>query len=89
MKYFNCIGDLNFVACNGRMYIYKSGQAISYKCPYNGKSTLKSANLTAVMSVLKGAYGTGEARTTALLDAGYYPIGVQNKVNEIVKLVKG
>ena len=89
MRYFNCIGDLNMVACNGRMYIYKGGQAISYQCPYNGKSTLKSANLTAVMSVLKGVYGTGEARTTALLDAGYYPIGVQKQVNEIVKLVKG
>jgi hypothetical protein len=89
MKYFNCIGDLNMVACNGRMYIYKGGQAISYKCPYNGKSTLKSANLAIVRKVLAGNLGTGEARTTNLLDAGYYPLGVQKQVNEIVKLVKG
>ena len=89
MKYFSCIGDLNMVACNGRMYIYKGGQAISYKCPYNGKSTLKSANLTIVKKVLGGSLGTGEARTTNLLDAGFYPLGVQKQVNEIVKLVKG
>ena len=89
MKYFSCHGDLNFVACNGSMYIYKDGSYWSYKVPYKGKSTLKSADLSIVKAVLKGDLKAGNDRVTNLLNRGYYPIGVQKQVNEIVKLVKG
>ena len=89
MKYFSCHGDLNFVACSGNMYIYKDGSYWSYKVPYKGKSTLKSADLSIVKAVLKGDLKAGNDRITNLLNRGYYPIGVQKNVNEIVKLVRG
>lgn len=89
MQYFNCIGDLNFIAYGGKMVIYKDFKVWQYKIPYKGKCTLKSANLAAVKNVLKNVYGGGNTRITNLMDAGYYPVSVQNQVNEIIKLVKG
>ena len=89
MQFFNCIGDLNMVAFSGKMAIYKGSQHVTYKCAYKGKNTLKQANLAAVMNVLRGKYGTADARITALLDAGYAPASVQKYVNEIVNILKG
>ena len=89
MKYFNCIGDLNFVAYGGKMVIYKDFKTFEYKIPYKGAGTLKSANLAAVKNVLKNVYGGGNTRITNLMDAGYYPVSVQNQVNEMIKLVNG
>ena len=89
MKYFNCHGDINLIACNGTMYIYKDGSYWSYKVPYKGKSTLKSADLGIVKAVLKGDLKAGNDRVTNLLNRGYYPSGVQKQVDEIYKLVKG
>ena len=89
MKYFNCIGDLNFIAYAGKMVIYKDFKTFEYKIPYKGAGTLKSANLAAVKNVFKNVYGGGNTRITNLIDAGYYPVSVQNQVNEIIKLVKG
>lgn len=89
MKYFSCVGDLNFIAYAGKMVIYKDFKTFEYKIPYKGAGTLKSANLAAVKNVFKNVYGGGNTRITNLMDAGYYPISVQNQVNEIIKLVKG
>ena len=89
MKYFSCIGDLNFIAYAGKMVIYKDFKTSEYKIPYKGAGTLKSANLAAVKNVLKNVYGGGNTRITNLMDAGYYPVSVQNQVNEIIRLVKG
>ena len=89
MKYFSCIGDLNFIAYAGKMVIYKDFKTSEYKIPYKGAGTLKSANLAAVKNVLKNVYGGGNTRITNLMDANYYPVSVQNQVNEIIKLVKG
>ena len=89
MKYFNCIGDLNFVAYGGKMVIYKDFKTSEYKIPYKGAGTLKSANLAVVKNVFKNVYGGGNTRITNLMDAGYYPVSVQKQVNEIIKLVRG
>ena len=89
MKYFNCVGDLNFVAYGGKMVIYKDFKTSEYKIPYNGAGTLKSANLAVVKNVFKNVYGGGNTRITNLIDANYDPVSVQNQVNEIIKLVRG
>lgn len=89
MKYFSCIGDLNFIAYAGKMVIYKDFKTSEYKIPYKGAGTLKSANLAAVKNVFKNVYGGGNTRITNLMDAGYNPVSVQNQVNEIIELVKG
>lgn len=89
MKYFSCIGDLNFIAYAGKMVIYKDFKTSEYKIPYKGAGTLKSANLAVVKNVFKNVYGGGNTRITNLMDANYYPVSVQNQVNEIIKLVKG
>ena len=89
MEYFNCIGDLNFIAYDGNFVIYKGVKHVSYKCSYKGKNTLKKADLKSVMNVLRGNYGNNDDRITALLDDGYAPASVQGYINEIIKLVKG
>ena len=87
MEWFSCIGDINFVAFDGKVVIYKGSQHFSYAAPYKGKNTLKYASLAAVKNVLKGTYGNGDTRITRLLDAGFSPTSVQNNVNEILKLL--
>lgn len=89
LKVLGVRGDINLIAYSGKTVVYKGTEHWSYKCSYKGKSTLKSANLSAVKGVLKGTYGTGDARITALLDAQYAPSSVQNQVNEMISLVKG
>ena len=89
MTVFSIHGDINMIACDGTMYIYKDSSYYAYKIPYKGKSTLKSADLGIVKAVLKDNLGTGNNRITNLLNKGYYPSGVQRQVNEIIKLVKG
>lgn len=89
MKYFSCIGDLNMIFFGKRAVIYKGGTITRYACDYNGKPALKDADLDIVKAVLKGSMGTGDARITNLLDAGYNYGLVQKQVNEIVNLVKG
>ena len=83
MKYFSCIGDLNMVACSGKMNIYKDFQAYTYECGYKGKNLLKGADPDIVVSVLKGLAGSSNARITYLLDKSYNPFSVQNKVNQV------
>lgn len=89
IKYFNCHGDLNIIAQGGYVSIYKDYKVTRYRCAYKGKTRLKQPNLAVVEGVLRGTYGKDNERITALIDAGYYPIAAQNKVNDLIKLVKG
>ena len=89
MKFLNIHGDINFLACSGKVTIYKGGQHWTYACDYKGKNTLKSPNLTLIEKVIGDEYGSSDTRTTNLLDMGYSPVGVQNHVNKLFKLIKG
>lgn len=89
MTIFNIHGDINAIWQRGYCSIYKDYKVKRYKCSYKGETTLKQPNLAVVMGVLRGDYGSDNARISKLIDAGFYPISVQEKVNEIVRLVKG
>jgi hypothetical protein len=89
MKFFSIHGDINAIWQNGYCSIYKDYKVLRFKCTYKGETTLKQPNLAVVMDVLRGEYGSENARISALINAGFYPIATQNKVNEIIKLVKG
>lgn len=89
IKFFNIHGDINFVAYGKKVVIYKGGKNYQYPCTYSGKSTLKMADLDAVIDTLSGKFGNGESRVTALIDAGYYPSNVQNRINQITKALGG
>lgn len=89
MTIYNIHGDINAIWQRGYCSIYKDYKVKRYKCSYKGETTLKQPNLAVVMGVLRGTYGKDNERITALIDAGYYPIAVQNKVNDIIKLIKG
>lgn len=89
MKYFNIHGDINFVAFNGKVNIYKDGKISSYTCPYKGENKMKSATLQIVKAVLLGEYGSSNERTTGLLADGFNPGSVQGWINTLTKLIKG
>lgn len=89
IKYFSCRGDLNMIAFGGKVCIYKDDGVYRYTCSYKGKTALKGVNSTVVRQVMRGTYGTANARMTNLIDAGYYPVAVQNKVNAVVRIAKG
>lgn len=88
IRYFNCIGDINFIAKNGKVTLYKNGNGYSYSCKYKGKATLTGANLSVARDILRGTYGSGESRVTNLIDAGKYPKANQDKANEVIRLAK-
>lgn len=90
----NAIGDINWIAINGKMYIYHYGKQVdAYACEYKGKSTLKYANAAVVRKVFEGKYGNSDARVTNLLDDGYYFASTQKKVKLVIdvanKIIKG
>lgn len=89
MEILGVHGDINFVSFGGKMVIYKGSNHWSYKCGYTGGRSLRTADLGVVKSVLRGNAGNGDARITALIDAGYAPASVQDNVNEIISLVRG
>ena len=89
MTIYNIHGDINAIWQRGYASIYKDYKVKRYKCSYKGETTLKQPDLSVVMGVLRGEYGTSNARISKLINSGYYPIATQNKINEIVKLVKG
>lgn len=89
MTIFGIHGDINAIWQSGYCSIYKDYKVYRYRCTYVGKTTLRQPNLETVMDVLRGEYGSSNARISALINAGFYPIATQDKVNEIVKLVKG
>lgn len=89
MTIYSIHGDINAIWQSGYCSIYKDYKVRRYKCSYKGKTTLRQPDLKVVMGVLRGEYGRDNARISNLIDAGFYPIAVQNKINEIVQLVKG
>lgn len=89
MEIISIHGDINAIWQNGYCSIYKDYKVRRYKCAYKGKTTLRQPDLDMVMDVLRGKYGSDNARISKLINAGFYPISGQEKVNEIVKLVKG
>ena len=82
---FESVGDINFIAQRGKVSIYKDFKVYRYPCSYTGKSTLKGASKAIAEAVIKGKYGDSNDRITNLIDAGYYPIAVQNLVNKMLK----
>ena len=85
---FTVEGDINWIAKNGQFVIYKGGKKYSFSIGYKGNTSLKQPNAAIVRNVFMSKYGKGETRTTKLLDAGYYPVAAQNKVNLVVKVAK-
>lgn len=87
LKYFGIHGDINVIAQSGYVSIYKDYKVYRYKCAYSGKTALKQPTLAAVEGVLNGDYGNNNTRITNLIDAGFYPIAVQNHINKMLKLL--
>ena len=85
IKVFECIGDINFVIANGRFLIYKDGKKYAFSVPYKGTFTFKINGLVDVVrDVFMGKYGSSNTRMTRLLDAGYEPVAIQDRVNLVV-----
>ena len=85
IKVFECIGDINFVVANGRFLIYKDGKKYAFSVPYKGTFTFKLNGLVDVVrDVFMGKYKTSNTRMTRLLDAGYEPVAIQDRVNLVV-----
>ena len=85
----DCVGDINWLAMGGKMYIYHYGKQVdSYACSYSGKSRLKYATADIVRKVFEGKYGNSDARVTNLLDDGYYYASTQKKVSTVVNVAK-
>lgn len=89
MTYLSCHGDINVIFASTAAIVYKDGKYWIYKCSYKEKATLKSADLKTVIATMKGEYGSSNERTTALLNKGYWASQIQNKINEIYKIVRG
>lgn len=89
IKVFESVGDINFVVCDGKFKIYKSGKEYSFSVPYKGTSTLKTTGLVDICrNVFMGKYGSNNTRMTKLLDVNYDPIIVQNRINLIYRVAK-
>lgn len=85
IKVFECIGDINFVIANRRFLIYKDGKKYAFPVPYKGTFTFKINGLVDVVrDVFMGKYGSSNTRITRLLDAGYEPVAIQDRVNLVV-----
>lgn len=83
----DCIGDINWIAYNGKIYIYHKGKNVTnYACPYSGASELKHAASDIVRKVFEGVYGYVDDRVTNLIDAGYYFGSTQSKVNKVINV---
>jgi hypothetical protein len=82
---FESVGDINWIARDGKVVIYKDMNSYSYACAYKGRNTLKGSSRAVALDVIAGKYGENNSRITNLLDAGYYPLAVQMMVNRILK----
>ena len=80
--------DLNWIAKDGYFIIYKNDKKYSFRIPYRGKTDYKAPDANIVRKVFEKKKKKGDYRATLLLDAGYYPIAVQNKVNLVIKIAK-
>lgn len=89
IKVFECIGDINFVIANRRFLIYKDGKKYAFSVPYKGTFTFKLNGLVDVVrDVFMKKYGTSNTRMTRLLDAGYEPVAIQDRVNLVINTAK-
>lgn len=88
MTIFDLHGDLNIVAFNNKAILYKGGKLYRYECSYARSGSFKATTLTVVYDVLLGKYGSGDSRTTKLLDEGFNPGSVQGWVNKFAGVFK-
>lgn len=89
IKVFESVGDINFVVANGRFLIYKSGKKYAFSVPYKGTFTFKLNGLVDVVrDVFMGKYKSNNTRMTRLLDAGYEPVAIQERVNLVINTAK-
>ena len=91
MEILNCVGDINGVAHNGKLYVYKNGKlAFSYDCSYKGPKTLiQKPTVTLVRMILRGKYSTGDRRISKILAIGYAPLEAQKYVDRVINTAKG
>ena len=89
IKIFTVNGDINWVAQNGQMVVYKDSNYFSIKVGYKGTTILKQPTVDVVRRVFLKKYGANNTRNTNLLDAGYYPTATQKKVNLVINVAKG
>ena len=89
IKHYGVKGDINTIYFGGRAVIYKGGNIYRYSCTYKGKPTLKGHTADVVRKAMRGTYGSGDTRTTNLLDDGYNPGLVQKDVNNVTSIAKG
>lgn len=85
---FETVGDLNWIAQSGKMIIYKSGKKYTYDVPFQPKTILKQPTVYVIRNTFMNKYGAGDTRTSNLLDKGFYPASVQNKINLVIKVAK-
>lgn len=85
----DCIGDINWTACNGTVTVYHKGKSAgSYACKYMGLNELVSPTSKIVRSIFMGKYGSGDSRVTNLLDDGYHYGNAQVMVNKVVDVAQ-
>ena len=89
IKHYGIHGDINTIYFGGRAVIYKGGNIFRYACAYKGKAALKMHTADVARRVIRGSYGSGDTRTTNLLDEGYNPGLVQKSVNSVINTAKG
>ena len=79
IKHYGIHGDINTIYFGGRAVIYKGANIYRYACSYKGKAALKMHTADVTRKVIRGSYGSGDTRTTNLLDEG----------NRVVSIAKG
>lgn len=89
IKHYGIHGDINTIYFGGRAVIYKGTSIFRYACSYKGKAALKMHTADVTRKVIRGSYGSGDTRTTNLLDEGYNPGLVQKSVNSVINTAKG
>ena len=85
---FETVGDLNWIAQSGKLIIYKGGKKYQFDVPYQPKTVLKQPTVNIIRNTFMNKYGSGDTRTSNLLDRLYYPMAVQNKINLVIKVAK-
>lgn len=81
-------GDINWIARNGKLIVYKGNKKISFVVKYMGSDVFKSPTVNVIRNIFLGKYKSSEDRYTRLLDAGYYPLAAQNKVDKVISVAK-
>jgi len=89
IKHYGIHGDINTIYFGGRAVIYKGSSIFRYACAYKGKAALKMHTADVTRRVIRGSYGSGDTRTTNLLDEGYNPGLIQKSVNSVINTAKG